>query len=69
MPCPICDQKPMNCDCTPRERQMWREMQELHGEASGLLTADEREAIDRLIGFVSPSAEASTLRSLLERTK
>jgi hypothetical protein len=69
MPCPICDQKPMNCDCTPRERRMWREMQELQEEASGLLTADERAAIDRLIGFVSPSAEANTLRALLERTK
>jgi hypothetical protein len=40
----------------------------LQDEASGLLTADEREAIDRLIGFVSPSAEASTLRALLKRT-
>lgn len=29
MPCPICDQKPMNCDCTEAERRMHAEIEEL----------------------------------------
>ena len=80
MTCPICDQKPMNCDCTPRERAMYRELQEI-GErpASPVLTDAELEAvewaIDALVGIedFSPGAvsadasAAATLRGLLDR--
>jgi len=81
MPCPICDQKPMNCDCTPLERQLWSEMQELQDAASTVLTAEERGAIRSAIGWIeSPSIEdeampddylpiTNVLRALLERTK
>ena len=30
MYCPICDQKPMNCDCTPEERRMYAEIEDLN---------------------------------------
>jgi hypothetical protein len=29
MTCPICDQKPANCDCTPNERRMHSEIEDL----------------------------------------
>jgi len=29
MTCPICDKKPMNCDCTPEERRMHAEIEDL----------------------------------------
>ena len=29
MSCPICDQKPANCDCTALERRMHSEIEEL----------------------------------------
>lgn len=45
MPCPICDQKPMNCDCTPRERAMWRELQEREDMPEVALTVSEIEAV------------------------
>ena len=32
MPCPICDQKPANCDCTPEERRQYSEIEDLEGE-------------------------------------
>lgn len=78
MTCPICDQKPMNCDCTPRERAMWREMQERGDAPTAILTADERLAIEaavRIIDFYEDemdgfaSGAAATLRGLLERAK
>lgn len=36
MPCPICDQKPMNCDCTEAERRMYAESQDLQEEVERL---------------------------------
>jgi predicted DNA-binding protein (UPF0251 family) len=45
MPCPICDQKPMNCDCTPRERAMWLELQEREDMPEVALTVAEIEAV------------------------
>jgi len=81
MSCPICDQKPMNCDCTPRERAMWLELQEREGRPAIVLTDAEREAVERgycsLMGVEDMSAEctrwdaeaAATLRGLLERLK
>jgi hypothetical protein len=67
MTCPICDHKPMNCDCTPRERAMWRELQEREDTPTLVLTSAERGAIGRLIGIMGPCADAATLRGLLER--
>jgi hypothetical protein len=32
MPCPICDQKPANCDCTAEERRQYSEIEDLEGE-------------------------------------
>jgi cell division protein FtsL len=36
MPCPICDQKPMNCDCTEAERRMYSENKDLEIEIERL---------------------------------
>ena len=36
MYCPICDQKPMNCDCTPEERRMRSENEDLEDEVTRL---------------------------------
>jgi hypothetical protein len=36
MACPICDQKPMNCDCTPEERRMHAENEDLEDEVTRL---------------------------------
>jgi hypothetical protein len=36
MPCPICDQKPMNCDCTEAERRMYSEAEDLEDEITRL---------------------------------
>ncbi len=81
MTCPICDQKPMNCDCTPRERAMWLELQELEDRPAVVLTDAEREAVAAAIGWIeSPGVEdeampedylpiTAALRGLLERTK
>jgi hypothetical protein len=74
MSCPICDQKPMNCDCTPRERAMWLELQELEGRPAIVLTDAEREAIDEAAEWYGGVEDdqrcqlvAATLRGLLER--
>ncbi len=80
MPCPICDQKPMNCDCTETERRQYAEIEELQEQVASLrLTDAEREAIERgidsLLGVEDMSAGAGTdddaaaclLRSLLDR--
>ena len=80
MTCPICDQKPMNCDCTETERRQYAEAQELEEEVERLrLTDDERDAIRRAIDWLSALAttqensgacaeDAATLRCLLLRT-
>jgi hypothetical protein len=36
MACPICDQKPMNCDCTETERRLYAETQDLEEEVERL---------------------------------
>lgn len=66
MTCPICDQKPMNCDCTEAERRQFCEIEELR------LTDDEREAVeafafDRPMDRTAAQRNAATLRGLLER--
>ena len=74
MSCPICDQKPANCDCTETEKRQWSEMQDLR------LTDAEREAVRFCVTASLPETEklggvagelcrmhAATLRGLLER--
>jgi hypothetical protein len=72
MACPICDQKPMNCDCTDEEKRLWRAANEFSDEVDRLrLTDAEREAVrhfaEAIHAFACPYA--ATLRALLERTK
>jgi hypothetical protein len=70
MRCPICDQKLMNCDCTPEERRMHAEIEALESQEARLrLTDEEREAVAWAASCASDRehpAEA-TLRGLLER--
>ena len=62
MACPICDQKPMNCDCTETEKRQWSEIENLR------LTDEEREAIEIAINWLEPDSQvADELRELLER--
>ena len=64
MTCPICDQKPMNCDCTETEKRQWSEIEDLR------LTDAEREAIEGAIIHMETRgvwAWPATLRGLLER--
>jgi hypothetical protein len=42
MYCPICDQKPMNCDCTPEERRMHAEIEELEEQVPRWIPVTER---------------------------
>lgn len=59
MACPICDQKPANCDCTETEKRQWSEIEDLR------LTDEERAAIERAIDTlnavqdIAPSATAA----------
>lgn len=72
MRCPICDNKPMNCDCTPEERRQFCEIEELQEQIASLtLTDAERQAIDYAAYFLG-MAEADqrhvpVLQSLLAR--
>ena len=76
MPCPICDQKPINCDCTEAERRQYAEIAELEEQVARLrLTDEEREAVEcgiQAIGLAPRDdrtlAYADMLRGLLERT-
>ena len=74
MACPICDQKPANCDCTETERRQWSEIEDLR------LTDEEREAVEwasktLCVGWhdLAPDDKqrtrdaAATLQGLLER--
>jgi hypothetical protein len=70
MACPICDQKPMNCDCTVKEREQHAEIEELR------LTDAEREAIVTALAYLREdidekgiAIDADALRGLLERLK
>ena len=71
MTCPICDQKPMNCDCTETERRQFAEIAELEEQVARLrLTDEEREAIERLAIHCADTScvdTAKTLWGLLER--
>jgi len=80
MACPICDQKPMNCDCTETERRQYAEIAELEEQVASLrLTDEEREAVDRArIAFRDMDHNDMTMQQiedyeaicdLLERTK
>ena len=42
MACPICDQKPMNCDCTAEERRLYAETQDLEEEVERLRSENAR---------------------------
>jgi cell shape-determining protein MreC len=42
MTCPICEQKPMNCDCTVEERRLYAETQDLEGEVERLRSENAR---------------------------
>jgi len=42
MYCPICDQKPMNCDCTPEERRMHSEIEDLEEQIPQWIPVTER---------------------------
>ena len=72
MSCPICDQNPINCDCSPRERAMYQGLQEAEDRLTTLtLTDEEREAVQWYAGIegaVRPAGARTTLRGLLERT-
>jgi hypothetical protein len=68
MSCPICDQKPANCDCTETEKRQWSEIEGLR------LTDEEREAIREAVGAYNDNDDdeecakiAATLWGLLER--
>ena len=68
MTCPICDQKPMNCDCTETERRQFSEIEDLAAEIERLrLTDAEREAVEIAIGLDDSGPMAATLRGLLDR--
>ena len=74
MTCPICDQKPMNCDCTPDEKRQYAEIGDLQDEIERLrLAADEREAINAMAcyfdtkGNIQMQAWGSLLRVILMR--
>ncbi len=49
MYCPICDQKPMNCDCTPEERRMHAEIEDLEEQVPRWIPVSERLPDDRQI--------------------
>jgi hypothetical protein len=42
MKCPICDQKPANCDCTAKERCLYAETQDLADEIERLRSENAR---------------------------
>jgi hypothetical protein len=42
MACPICEQKPMNCDCTAQERRLYAETQDLEEEVERLRSENAR---------------------------
>lgn len=76
MTCPICDNKPLNCDCTELERRQHEEIERLTAEVERLrMTEAERVSIQEVIDYLQPAGQrhqncvAATLRGLLERTK
>lgn len=45
MTCPICDQKPANCDCSAVERTQFEELEELQSRLDAIKTTDAEKAI------------------------
>jgi hypothetical protein len=43
MGCPICDNKPANCDCTAKEREQFDEIESLQAEIARL--REERDTL------------------------
>ena len=42
MPCPICDEKPINCQCTEAELRMYYEIEELEEKVPRWIPVTER---------------------------
>jgi len=42
MPCPICDEKPINCQCTEAELRMYYEIEELEEKVPRWIPVSER---------------------------
>lgn len=42
MPCPICDEKPINCQCTEAELRMYYEIEELEEQLPRWIPVGER---------------------------
>ena len=42
MPCPICDEKPINCQCTDAELRMYYEIEELQEQLPQWIPVSER---------------------------
>ena len=61
MACPICDQKPMNCDCTDAERRQYAEIQELEERMPRWIPVEERlpEQHHHVIGWQPGFARAA----------
>lgn len=55
MTCPICDQKPMNCDCTPTEREQHSRVEELEAEI---------ERLNGIIASLQPPDRPSLVKRL-----
>lgn len=81
MTCPICDQKPMNCDCSATERRQYSEISDMEELVDHLykkinslrLAPDEREAVNAMAcyfdtkGNIQMQAWGSLLRVILLR--
>ena len=57
MGCPICDNKPANCDCTAKEREQFDEIHELQAEIARL--REERRWVP--VGERLPELDSSVL--------
>jgi hypothetical protein len=68
MTCPICDQKPVNCDCTPEERRMHSEIEDLEGRVPRWIPASERlPEEDRLVLWYRPDERWPVTSGRFER--
>ena len=74
MTCPICDQKPANCDCTETERRQYSEIADmeelvdlLNAKVAAMrLTAEELHALERAT-WVLPRQEADIVLAVIGR--
>ena len=57
MACPICDQKPANCDCTETEKRQWSEIEDLRltDEERTRLSDATRDAVRALLDAHVPA--------------